>query len=77
MKYQYFNSNILLLINSKGKIRKLYTPFRVRVQGQESGLTVKTIVYVEEVLCNDKDELLFSILGEIYSYKYFELIARF
>ena len=77
MHYQYYHPNILLLVDRKGNIRRLFTPFRAKSIVQHSSLKLNTIVYIDEVMTNEKDELLFSILGEIYPYNYFKLIIRF
>ena len=55
MKYQYYKSHILLVINPKGVIRQLYTPFRAIERFTNSW------VYVQEILTNEKDELLFVV----------------
>ena len=74
---QYYNSNTLLLVNPKGQIRKLYTPFRVLCLSAVGRITVNTWVYVDEVLSNHKDELLYVIFGEALLYKHFKLPVSF
>ncbi len=60
---QYYNSNILLLVNQKGQIRMLYTPFRVICISAVSRINLNTWVYVDEVLSTDKDELQYVIFN--------------
>ena len=74
---QYYNSNTLLLVNPKEQIRKLYTPFRVLCLSAVDKITINTWVYVDEVLSNHKDELLYVIFGEAQPYKHFKLPVSF
>jgi hypothetical protein len=71
MKYQYYNSHTLLVINQKGQIRKLYTPFRVidQTSGQWK--------YVEEVRHTCGDRLIFVIQGQESPYHQFMISINF
>ena len=71
MKYQYFNSHVLLVINGQGAIRRLYTPFRV--------LEVDTgiMVYIDEIVTNDKDELIFMVNNQPHPYHRFRITILF
>jgi hypothetical protein len=71
MKYQYFNSDILLVINPKGQIRKLYTPFRAQTLANNSW------VYVNEILTNGKDELIFIINSQPMLHHHFRIVIDF
>jgi hypothetical protein len=55
MHYQYYNSNTLLILSPKGQIRKLYTPFRVLSNENNSWL------YVEEVRQGYNDQIIVSL----------------
>src|SRR3712207_9190320 len=57
MHYQYYNRNVLLVVNVSGQIRLLYTPFRVLCIVASGRIPLNTLVYVEEIWSNDKDEL--------------------
>jgi hypothetical protein len=74
---QYYNSNTVIVINQKGQIKALYTPFRVICISPTDVITTGVRVYVEEVLSNDKDELLYVIFSTIHSYKHFKLPIMF
>lgn len=74
---QFYNSNTLLLINSKGLIRKLYTPFRVVCISAVGYIGISTHVYVEEVVSNEKDELLYVVADQVLSYKHFKIPISF
>lgn len=71
MRYQYYNSHVLLVINSKGVIRQLHTPFRVMEQFTNS------LVYVDEILTNEKDELLFVVNDHPLLHSNFRVIIHF
>lgn len=77
LSYQYYHSNALLVINSKGLIRVLYTPFRVLCGVSINRIPQNTWVYVEEVYSNEKDELQYLIYGAIYSYKHFTIPIQY
>lgn len=70
MKIFYDNPHCLLVVNPKGCIRKLYTPFRVQIK--DSGLNV----YVDEVQRNEEKIILFKIQGRLMPYsQYFIKIS--
>ncbi len=77
MHLQYYNSNTLLLINTKGQIRKLYTPFRVLCIDAISRIPLNSWVYVEEVLTTPSDQLQYVIFGVPHLYKHFKLPVAF
>ena len=77
MHYQYYNSNALLVINKKGKIRILYTPVRVKCIDNRCGLKLGVIVYVDEILFNEKDELIYMIGNLTYFHRHFKIEMLF
>ena len=77
LTYKYCNSNTLLVINAKGLIKELHTPFRVLCSNDISNIPRNTYVYVEKVLTNSKHELLYLINGVTYSYKNFYIHIKF
>lgn len=77
ISYQYYHSNALLVINSKGLIRILYTPFRVLCNDEIKSIPQNTWVFVEEVYSNQRDELQYVIFGVVYSYKHFKIPIQF
>lgn len=74
---QYYNSNTVIVINQKGQIKVLYTPFRVVCISPSEVVSIGVRVYVEEVLSTDKDELHYVIFNTIHSYKHFKLPIMF
>ena len=75
MKKGYANS--ILLINSMGRIRQLYTPFRVKVSEDVEGLKQGTFVYVEEVASDPQDKLIFITNTGAYLHSSFRIVASF
>jgi len=73
----YYHTNALLVVNTKGLIRVLYTPFRVLSGAAIYRIPQNTWVYVEEVYSNQRDELQYLIYGTAYSYKHFTIPIQF
>ena len=70
-RFYYYNKNTLFVINSMGKMRVLYTPFRVISQVSLGLLPANTHLYVDEVFCKVSGELYYCIFENTYSYKHF------
>jgi hypothetical protein len=77
LKYYYVNPHTLLVVNPKGQIRILYTPFRVKCITPLPGIRTNSWVYVEKVGSTPKDELLYTINNESYPHKFFRLVINF
>jgi hypothetical protein len=77
MHYQYYNSNALLVVNSRGKIRILHTPFRVKCISHNCDLKYGVQIYVDEVLHDLKDRLYFSINAKQYLHHCFIILMKF
>ena len=73
----YGSSDSILLVNAMGRIRQLYTPFRVKVIEEMDGLTVGAYVYVEEVASTYQDKLVFITSTGTYLHSCFRIIASF
>ena len=77
MHYQYYHSNVLVVVNAEGQIRLLYTPFRVLCIVASGRIPLNTCVYVEEVWSDDQDVLQYVIYSHAYPYKLFHLPVKF
>ena len=77
MEVKFINCNSVLLINPLGKIKRLFTPFKVECIDPVNGIPINTLVFVDEVLNNDQDQLIYYINGALYLYKYFQIAAKF
>jgi len=73
----YGSHNSILLVNSLGSIRQLYTPFRVKVVKDVDGLKQGTFVYVDEVATNEEDRLIFITNTGAYMHSSFRIVASF
>jgi len=73
----YGSTDSILLVNSLGRIRKLYTPFRVKVEEETEDLKKGTYVYVEEVACTPEDKLIFITNTGAYLHSSFRIVASF
>jgi hypothetical protein len=61
----YCDSSCILVINPKGAIRKIYTPFRV-LELQDENSEKEKWWFVDEVHIDKKDKLLYLIKGNLY-----------
>ena len=73
----YGSSKSILLINALGRIRQLYTPFRVKVAEDVDFLKKGTYVYVEEVASDPQDKLIFITTTGAYLHSNFRIVASF
>jgi hypothetical protein len=73
----YCDSTSILIVNALGKIRRLYTPFRVVCREDSLGLKKGTSVYIEEVGTTPQDELLFITNTGAYPHSCFTIVASF
>lgn len=73
----YGSSDSILLVNSLGRIRELFTPFRVKVLDDIGDLKKGTFVYVEQVIGTPEDKLVFITNTGIYPQCKFRIVASF
>lgn len=73
----YCDSFSILVLNPKGEIRILYAPFRVTCIQSVKGLHQNSIVFVDEVFEDKKQQLLYKINGNIYPYSLFRIDIKF
>ncbi len=73
----YNSSNSILLVNTFGQIRELYTPFRVKVIEDILGLIIGEYIYVEVVAESLDGKLLFITSNGVYFHNSFRIIASF
>ena len=74
---QYCDKTSILIINSRGIIRQLHTPFKVKCCTEVGRFKVGSIVYVEEVTAGEKDDLIYHIGEGAYFHKNFRISANF
>jgi len=73
----YYDSYSLLVINPKGKIRRVYTPFKVHCIEPVDDLQFNSRLIVDEVFEDQEDKLLYKICGNLYAYQHFEITIQF
>ena len=73
----YYDSHSVLVINQKGKIRRIYTPFRVRCLEIVDELNPGSMLFVDEVLEDLEKLLLYKINGNVYPYGLFSIEIKF
>jgi hypothetical protein len=74
---QYCDKSSILIINSKGLIRHLHTPFKVQCSQDVGRFKTGSFVYVDEVSAGEKDELIYFIGEGAYYHKHFKIVANF
>ncbi|MCA6440864.1 MAG: hypothetical protein IM581_13105 [Chitinophagaceae bacterium] len=71
------SDGVLLLINPEGKLRYLYTPFRVLCMQASFGVPANTWVYVDAVYSHPQYRIGFLIQGNIHPYNQFQIKVNF
>jgi hypothetical protein len=74
---KYCDSGSILLVNSVGNLKRLYCPFLVKCCALSGALKPGMSLWVEEVATNEKDELIYIILGSSFKHTHFKLLASF
>ena len=67
----------LLVVNSIGLMRRLYTPFRAKCIVSVGAISKDTLVYVEAVLGGVNGELYFFVFERPYRHIHFQLLIKF
>jgi len=73
----FYDTYSVLVINGTGRIRRLYTPFKVLCTKAVDDLHQNTSLFVDEVFEDPDDLLLYKINGNLYAYKYFTIQIKF
>lgn len=73
----YADNGSILIVNAMGRIRRLYTPFRVICRHDYLSLQQGVSMYVEEVATTPDDQLLFITNTGIYAHTHFSIVASF
>lgn len=73
----YYDSFSIAVINSSGKMRRVYCPFLVKCIASIDEIVENSSVYVEQVF-KDPDEILtYLIGGNLYAYSNFRILINF
>lgn len=73
----YADNSSILIINAMGRIRRLYTPFRVVCRDDYMSLQKGVSMYVDEISSTPNDQLLFITNTGIYEHSHFTIVASF
>ena len=73
----YCDHTSILIVNALGRIRRLYTPFRVVCKEDYQSLRKGTSIYVDEVSTTQEDELLYITSLGVYTHSHFTIVASF
>ena len=71
----YCNYNSIIVINTAGKLRQLYTPFRVASR-VHTGQKRKWYI-VDEVVSDSEDKLYFLINGSLHPHSLYTIEIQF
>jgi hypothetical protein len=76
-KVHYHDAHTILIVNSKGTIRKLQTPFRVRCCRSIGAYREGVFLYVDAVGVASEDKLVYYIGDVPYYHHHFRVVADF
>ena len=67
----------ILVINHKGRLRKLYCPFRVVSLKAVGHIPIDSFCYVESVMADNRDLILYQIGENYFPHSNFQIIISF
>lgn len=73
----YNDSHSILVINREGRLKQVFTPFKVKCIEDHGRLKNNSIVFVEEVLANWDNSIFYKIGNNFYIYRNFLIDAFF
>jgi len=73
----YHAPNSILVINPIGKMRQVFTPFKVQVKEPTTNLVVNSWVLVNLVKASPSYKLMFRIGSKWYPYHLFRITIKF
>jgi hypothetical protein len=73
----YHDPNSILVINPIGKMRQVYTPFKVQVKEPTLNLDVNSWLLVDLVKASPTYKLMFRIGSKWYPYHLFRITIKF
>ena len=74
---QHCDPYSVLIINKSGKLRRLYTPFKVQCIRETGTIKANTGIYIDEVAEDKNGCLVYIIGGYAHSYRDFIILAVF
>ena len=74
---QYYSPHTLLVINTKGIIRQLHTPIKVRCNEDVGTLRKGVFLYIDEIGSGENDSLIYYVSDTAYYHTHFDIVANF
>jgi hypothetical protein len=75
--FTFVNNNTLMVINTKGKMRQLFTPFHVQVLQDTEHFKENSWVVVEEIKPHPQFILMYRVINHWWPYYVFRIDVRF
>ena len=69
--HRHITQKHLLIITQKGKLLKLYCPFKVKIIKSVQGIPAGTLLIVEEIVFESSYSPFYLILNRLYRYDNF------
>ena len=76
-QFTFVNNNTLMVINPKGKIRQLFTPFNVQALQNTEHFKENSWVVVEEIIQHPQHILLYRVINNWWPYYIFKIDVKF
>ena len=76
-KFTFVNNNTLIVINQKGKMRQLFTPFNVQVLQDTEHFKENSWVVVEEIIQHPQHILIYRVINQWWPYYIFKIDVKF
>ena len=73
----YHDPNSILVINPIGKMRQVFTPFKVQIKEPTTNLVVNSWVLVDLVKASPSYKLMFRIGSKWHPYHLFRITIKF
>ena len=73
---QYRDSTSILIVNGKGIIGELHTPFEVQCIEDIGRYKKGVFVYVEEVAAGERNQIIYFIGEGAYFHKHFRILLK-
>ena len=73
----FVDDQSLIVINQNGHLRKIYCPFKVLCVESVNNIAHHSWCYVESIQTDVDTEIMYCILGRVYSYSNFHIYINF
>ena len=77
IEIKYCDDKSIYLINTNGKLRQLFVPFKVQCTEQVGKLKPQTWVYVEQVMHHNQFRILYKVCDDWVPYHCFRIMIHY